>query len=108
MPTAWEGFGTVFSQLLAPLMDRGIRDAQLTGHMRNRLPTGLGQADRFTLELLCVRFLHLLHDPCLLLKEYILSFPSSTNPGQDQTLRINKDTTLIQNAGTIDLGKCLF
>jgi len=83
MSTAWEGFGTVFSQLLAPLMDRGIRDAQLTGHMRNRLPTGLGQADRFTLELLCVRFLHLLHDPCLLLKEYILSFPSSTNPGQD-------------------------
>src|SRR6266567_8334135 len=98
MPTAWEGFGSLFSQLLAPLMYPRIRDAQLTGHMRNRLPTGLGQADRFTLELLCVRFLHLLHDPCLLLKEYILSFPSSTNPGQDHygDVYFSRDWTILK------------
>src|SRR6266849_3230108 len=63
MPTAWEGFGAVFCQLLAPLMDGCVRNAQFTGYVRNRLPTGLSQSHRLPLKLGCVDLLHLLHDP---------------------------------------------
>src|SRR5579872_2552644 len=83
MPTAWEGFRSVLSQLLAPLVDRCIRDAQITGHLCDRLPTGLGEPHRFALKLLCICLLSFCHD-LVLLKEYILSFLSSTNVGQDQ------------------------
>jgi hypothetical protein len=33
----------VLGQLLTPLMDRRIRNAQLAGHLGNRLAAGLGQ-----------------------------------------------------------------
>jgi hypothetical protein len=63
MPTAWEGESAVFSQLLAPLWDRGVGDAQLAGDLCHRLATGLSQMDRFSLKLCCIGLLNLLHDP---------------------------------------------
>src|SRR5258708_34454261 len=63
MSTAWEGFGAVLRQLLAALMDRRVRNAQFTGYVRNRLPTGLSQSHRLPLKLGCVGLLNLLHDP---------------------------------------------
>src|SRR5258708_32172599 len=63
MSTAWEGFRAVLRQLLAPLMDRRVRNAQFTGYVRNRLPTGLSQSHHLTLKLGCVGLLNLLHDP---------------------------------------------
>src|SRR5256714_10469940 len=84
MPTAWKGLGTVLGELLAPLMNGCIGNAQVTGHLRDRLPTGLNQLHRFALKLCCVGLLNFLHDPVLLLKEYILSFHSSTNPGRSR------------------------
>src|SRR5260370_33185317 len=38
-------------------------NAQFTGSVRNRLPTGLSQSHRLPLKLGCVDLLHLLHDP---------------------------------------------
>src|SRR6266567_5954302 len=64
MPTAWKRFLTMLGQLLAPLWDRCVRDAQLTGDLRDWLPTGLGQPHRFSLKLLCLRLLDFCHDPC--------------------------------------------
>src|SRR5690348_11755301 len=92
MSIAWERFGTVLRQFLTPLMDRRSRNPQFASNVRNRLAAGLSQAHRFSLKLWCIGLLHFLHDPVLLLKEYTLSFHSSTNSGQDQ------DTT------TLDFG----
>src|SRR5258708_37815215 len=63
MSTAWEGFRAVLRQLLAPLMDRRVRNAPFTRYVRNRLPTGLSQSHRLPLKLGCVDLLPLLHDP---------------------------------------------
>src|SRR5712691_10649036 len=84
MSTTWKGLGTVLGQLLAPLMNGAVGNAQVTGHLRDRLPTGLNQLHGFPLKLRCVDLLHFLHDLVLLLKKYTLRFHSSTNSGQDQ------------------------
>src|SRR5947209_3923552 len=65
MPTAWKCFVTVLGQLLAPLMDPRLRDAQLASHLSNRLATRLGEPYGFALKLLCLGLLDFLHDPCL-------------------------------------------
>src|SRR5450755_1763642 len=87
MPTAWKGFGAVLGEFLAPLMNGGVGNAQVAGHLRDWLPTGLHQLYRFSLKLCGIGLLDFLHDPVLLLKEYTLRFHSSTNPGQDHTWR---------------------
>jgi hypothetical protein len=51
MTAARKGFGTVSCQLLAPLMNGGVRNAQLAGYLCNRFSAGLSQADRFTFKL---------------------------------------------------------
>lgn len=43
MPTAWERFVTVVGQFLAPLMDGGVGNAQLTSYLGNRLSAGLSE-----------------------------------------------------------------
>src|SRR5437870_10703888 len=63
MPTARKGFGAMFSQLLTPLMDRRIGNAQLTCHLRDRFATGLRQLHSFSLKLCGIGLLHFLHDP---------------------------------------------
>src|SRR5258706_10168012 len=65
MPTAWERFVAVVSQLLAPLMDGGVGNAQLTGYLGNRLSAGLSEPYGFALKLLRIGLLDFLHDPCL-------------------------------------------
>src|SRR5690242_8660238 len=64
MPTARKGFGAMVSQLLTPLMDRRIGNAQLTCHLRDRFATGLRQLHRFLLKLCGIGLLHFLHDLC--------------------------------------------
>src|SRR5260221_6913595 len=64
MPTAWKGFRAVLGQFLAPLVDGRVGNAQLSGHMRDRLPAGLRQPHCLALELLRVGLLDFLHDPC--------------------------------------------
>lgn len=64
MHTAWKRFGAMFSSFLAPLMDRRVGNAQLAGHLRDRLATGLGYLHRFMLKLWCIGPLDILHDPC--------------------------------------------
>ena len=64
MPTAWKRFLTMLGQLLAPLRDRGVGDAQLTGDLRDWLPAGLGQMLGFALQLLRLGLLDFCHDPC--------------------------------------------
>src|SRR5260221_11153178 len=62
MPAARKGFGTVLSQFFAPLMNRRVRDAQLAGHLRDWLATGLRQLHRFALKLDGIGLLNLCHD----------------------------------------------
>src|SRR5947209_12001209 len=64
MPTTRKGLGTVFYQLLTPLMDRGIGNAQLTRYLRDGFATGLSQLHCFSLQLCGRGLLHFLHDPC--------------------------------------------
>src|SRR5213082_1978970 len=62
MPTARKGFGTVLSQFFAPLLNRRVGDAQLAGHLRDWLATGLRQSHRFALKLDGLGLLNLCHD----------------------------------------------
>lgn len=55
--------GMNWSAFVAPLMDRAVTNAQLTGDLSNGLSAGLRQPDRLTLKLLRVRLLDFLHDP---------------------------------------------
>ena len=61
MPTAWKCSFAVLGELLAPLVNGRIRDAQLTGHLCDGLATGLHQSDRFLFEFFRVGFLNLCH-----------------------------------------------
>jgi hypothetical protein len=65
MPTAGKRFLAMFCQLLAPLWDRGVRDAQLASYLGNRLPAGLSKPDGLALKLLRLGLLDFLQDPCL-------------------------------------------
>ena len=54
----------MISQLLAPLMDPLIGNAQLTGDLGNLLPAGLSEPYRLAITILRVCHLDFLHDPC--------------------------------------------
>ena len=64
MSTAWKGFVTVFSSLLAPLVDGRVGNAQLAGYVRDRLSAGLDEPHCLPFELLRVGLLDFCHDPC--------------------------------------------
>jgi len=51
----------MFSELFAPLMDGGIRNAQLTSDVRHGLATGLRQSHRLPLKLGHIGLLCVLH-----------------------------------------------
>ncbi len=62
MPFAGKGFFAVFGQVLAPPVDRAVRDAQFTGHLGNGLAAGLSQPHRFFFEFFGVDLLDLSQD----------------------------------------------
>lgn len=64
MSTARKRYLAMFGSFLAPLMDRRVRNAQLTSDLRNWLATRPGQLHCFALKLRRVGFLDFLHDPC--------------------------------------------
>src|SRR5579875_999868 len=66
MSTAWQGFGAMLCQLFAPLVDRGVRNAQLACDLRDWLAARLRPSHRFALQLDRIGLLLLCHDPFLL------------------------------------------
>jgi hypothetical protein len=79
MPAPWEGFGSVPRGFFAPLLNRRIRDAQLAGHVRAWLATGLRQAHHFALQLDTLRLLYLCHDP---FPSFVRSILEASSPPQ--------------------------
>ena len=83
VPTAWERLFAMLGQFLAPPMNRAIGNAQLAGHLCNRLPARLHKLDCLLFEFSCVDFLNLCHgDPFPDLLEYISALGTLPNRGK--------------------------
>src|SRR5581483_4156485 len=81
--TAWKCIFSMLAQFFAPLMNRGVRNTQLAGDLRDRFAAGLSKPHRFLFELTCVDFLDFCHaDPFPSLLEYISALWTLSNRGK--------------------------
>jgi hypothetical protein len=63
VPTPWKSIASMFSQLLAPIMNGTVGDAQLSGQFGDRFAARLSQAHGFHLKFFRKGSLLFRHDP---------------------------------------------